>query len=62
MAQSTIQIKIKCDTRPFKKYVRKTMLQLWKSAFGLRRFFMIDWWRLKLGLKIMPISRQSEED
>ena len=25
---------------------------MWKSLFGWKRFFIIDWWRIKLNLKI----------
>ena len=37
---------------PFKKWVRKICLIAWKDLFGWRRYFIVDWWRVKLGLRV----------
>lgn len=33
----------------FNKYVRKEILKIWKICFGIERFFILDWWIIKLG-------------
>lgn len=32
----------------FKKWFKKTLLLCYKNAFGWRRFFILDYWKLKL--------------
>ena len=34
----------------FKKFARKLLLKSWRQI-GWKRFFIVDWWRLYLGMK-----------
>jgi len=44
----SIKMQLKCDDSHFQYWARKTMLQLYKSFFGIQRFLMLDWWKVKL--------------
>jgi hypothetical protein len=35
----------------FADFIRRTMLAVWRERVGWRRFFIGDWWRLKLRMK-----------
>lgn len=48
MAKIKIEIKAKDKATPA---IIKMILGLYKTNFGYRRFFMQDWWRVKLGFK-----------
>jgi hypothetical protein len=34
----------------YKTWVRRDLLKLYRDTFGLRRFLILDYWWLKLGL------------
>lgn len=33
----------------FKIFCQRQYLQIYKNSFGFRRFFLLDWWKLKFG-------------
>jgi len=35
-------------TDAFASFTRNCLLATYKSTFGIRRFFLLDWWKLKL--------------
>jgi hypothetical protein len=47
-----INITIKINSRPFRRGIRRVMLDLWQHVFGWRRFIMLDWWRIVVGLPV----------
>ena len=47
-----INIIVKVNSLPFRRGIRLIMLELWKHAFGWRRFLLLDWWRIVVGLPV----------
>ena len=35
------------DLDSFAWFTQKLLLKMWKTIFGWRRFFILDWWYLK---------------
>ena len=50
MSECGTKINISCNVGPFRKFVRKAGLDIYKVTLGWRRFFCIDWWLLFLCL------------
>lgn len=50
MADATIKIKIAANVKPFKAFMKKVTLQIYKNTFGWRRFFITEYWRVLLNL------------
>ena len=51
MAKGNVRVSIKVEDN-FSKQTKKILFGLWRSLFGIRRFFLVDWWRFKLGLQV----------
>jgi hypothetical protein len=37
------------DSGDFKRWLNILEAKMWKSLFGYQRFFIMDWWRFKIG-------------
>jgi hypothetical protein len=37
------------NPKSFRSWTKKQILAMWECQFGVRRFFILDWWRVKLG-------------
>ena len=51
----------------YKTWVRRTFLKIYRNLFGLRRFLLADYWRLKLylspkGSNDAPKPRSQSQD
>ena len=57
MSQSQLHIEVKIDPGPFHKTTKWMILHLWRDLFGWRRFFIIDWWLVKLGFTPTKFKR-----
>lgn len=50
MADTTIKVRISCNTKSFDATVRKMVLYVYKNAVGWRRFLIVEYWRVLLCL------------
>lgn len=48
MASGNLIVKIKIDVIYLRKEIKKALLTICKLQYGFKRFFMLEYWKVKL--------------